>query len=141
MTDAHLLAQALLLLPDPADQTSEKSGLTHLIPFVFFSGVILHTLLSGEEPQSSSVWRWSEAEREMYEKCLGAVTEGLEDVIIGWSRTQVRSMAAPAIVQDTADEHDLSGEMEKAKRKKKRSPKSGKGLGTGRFEALNGLTI
>jgi len=142
MTDAHLLAQALLLLPDTPDERGEGPGLTHLIPFVFISGVVLHTLLSGDEPVSSSVWRWTETEQETYETCFAAMTDGIEDVIVGWTRTPPWS--APTNTASESTDGDREGAIEEKvrrnKKKNQRGRRGDKGFDTGRFEALNGLT-
>ena len=140
MTDGHLLAQALLLGPDAPDQWSEKPDLTHLTPFVFFSGAILHTLLSGEKPQSLSVWRWTETELETFEMCFAAITEKLEDVIVGWARSPGKVSGAVVVSPEKVEVEEI-----KKANKKKRNPNArlvgkGPGSGSGRFEALKGLT-
>lgn len=56
--------------------------LTHLTPWMFFSGVSLHTLLSGSSPPG---WEWSEKDEATYKTCLEAVMDGLDgDVVKGW---------------------------------------------------------
>ncbi|KAK8847516.1 hypothetical protein IAR55_005374 [Kwoniella newhampshirensis] len=87
MVDTHLLAQSLLLLPTiPSGGITsvEQIGPTHLIPFLFFSGVTIHQLLSETEPDATTGWRWDEEEQSILEKCWNALIDGLEDdVIVG----------------------------------------------------------
>lgn len=74
--DAQILAQSLLLLPDVAEP-----ALTHTTPYVFFSGVALHSLLSGIEPattgRNACGWRWSAAWRNGYRDTLAAIIDSL----------------------------------------------------------------
>jgi hypothetical protein len=60
--DAQLLAQSLLLTEG-----------THLAPYLFFSGIALHSLLSGTEPGAGCGWRWSAAYKHKYHDALAAI--------------------------------------------------------------------
>jgi len=154
MTDAHLLAQALLLLPDSPDRPSENPGLTHLVPFVFFSGTVLHSLLSGIELESSSIWRWTDTERAAYDECLPALTEGIEEHVVGWIRPPLRPTVPTGVmpndIEEAEDDHvgedgqvvSGDGQVEKEKRKKKRNQRRRRGIkevGSGRFDLLEAL--
>lgn len=82
MTDAHVLAESLLLSNHPSCKDSRAEiDITHLRTYVFFSGSALHLFLAGEEPGG---WKWTPADQEAYDQCLAAVVEGLEDRILGW---------------------------------------------------------
>jgi hypothetical protein len=81
MADSLVLAQSLLLLPE---EGGDGPRLTHLIPFVFFSGTTMHSILNGRTPTSASEFEWSEKDQETLESCLGAVAEGREDAVVGW---------------------------------------------------------
>jgi hypothetical protein len=91
MTDAVLLAQALLLAPHTptADGPVSPTGgrrmptLPHMVPFVFFSGIALHTLLSHATPPG---WEWGDKEETVFIACWEAVTEGFDgEIIKGWN--------------------------------------------------------
>lgn len=83
MTDAHILAESLLL-SDHASCTDSRSDIdvTHLRTYVFYNGSALHLFLSAQEPQG---WKWSPKEQEAFDRCLSAITEGLEDRILGFN--------------------------------------------------------
>ncbi|WWC59616.1 uncharacterized protein I303_102175 [Kwoniella dejecticola CBS 10117] len=116
LSDTHILAQALLLLPEISSKVEtvvgqvididtdtdtetkielereerkiEEIGLTHIIPFVFFSGINIHTLLSKDVPSPQSGWKWREEEEQrMFDLCWNALVDGLdESVIVGLHR-------------------------------------------------------
>lgn len=76
-TDAQVLAQALLLLPE--------HGVTHLLPYAFISGVALHTALAGVDPSPSTGWRWSAGARDRFKDAKDAVLD-LGDDMFGFTR-------------------------------------------------------
>lgn len=83
MTDSIILAQALLLTDPIEDESPPRvdGDVTHLKPFMFFSGSMAHILLSGDLPP---VWKWTEPDQSAYDQCLPALVEGIEDSILGW---------------------------------------------------------
>jgi hypothetical protein len=160
MTDSHLLAEALLLSGSDTDKGSE-SELTHLRTYKFYSGSTIHRFLQKLKPEG---WKWSQANQEIYELCLSALVEGIEDRIIGWN-VEVHAPTTDADAGETVDldveqkevvngrkrkEEDgakpTQGEEKVGKTKKKggKSKKGSKGQGQGhaqgRFDLLNGLT-
>ena len=118
MMDANLLAQALVLLPDTVkakldhNSTNDdvagykpKSGeaafgetmrLTHLIPFIFISGVALHCLLQDLDPPLHTGWRWMNVQQDMLERCLAAVLEGIEESVTSIHKPTTKAKTDPA---------------------------------------------
>ncbi|KAL1407327.1 hypothetical protein Q8F55_006749 [Vanrija albida] len=85
-TDAQVLAQALLLLPE--------HGVTHLLPFSFISGVALHTALAGVDPSPSTGWRWSAGARDRFKDAKDAVLD-LPDDMFGFTRAPKTAPRSP----------------------------------------------
>ncbi|KAK4684737.1 hypothetical protein P7C73_g5432, partial [Tremellales sp. Uapishka_1] len=82
LTDSQLLAQSLLL-------TVHGTGdelVTHMIPFVFFSGMTLHTVLAGKDPSVVGGWKWGSEQESIYGRCLAAIVEGIEGKVVGWAK-------------------------------------------------------
>jgi hypothetical protein len=83
--DAQLVAQALLLTPEQEVDGDGDRRLTHMSPYVFFSGVALHSLLAGVEPGPATQcgWHWSVAScNGPYHSALAAVLASLpEDAV------------------------------------------------------------
>ena len=70
-------------------------NLTHLTPFVFFSGINLHMLLRGEIPPG---WQWSERDEKLLQTLLSAVREGLPDgTVRGWTTQRSLGVGTGAI--------------------------------------------
>ena len=142
MIHGHLLSQALLLVPN-AKEPGESVDLTHLTPFVFLSGVAIHTALSGSDPPPSTGWLWSETDMRTHKVCVEAVVDGMDEHLIGWHA----GATAPAVGDRSDASSDLGAGMgeldvdaEAKKGKKKRHGTGEKGSGT-RFDLLNAITI
>ncbi|KAK1921691.1 hypothetical protein DB88DRAFT_498897 [Papiliotrema laurentii] len=144
MIEGLLLAQSLLLTPeaghdDPASGPSEEkreedldTRLTHLTPFMFFSGVALHHLLSHSDPPSSTGWRWGEPQDELLAQCIEAAMEGLEEAVVGWTNgVEQPAPAPPALAQTKREKKD--------KKKKKSNAGSASQMAGSRFDLLNSL--
>ncbi|WWC86760.1 uncharacterized protein L201_001639 [Kwoniella dendrophila CBS 6074] len=174
-SDAHVLAQALLLLPEdtiPAlddeptletENGDEELGVTHIIPFIFISGITLHSILSNNESYlQGGGWKWSKEEEDLYESCWNALIDDLnQDVIVGLSShtklkvNKLNPLSNEDFVKgengkdiDVVDESVGSDYIETKKNKKKKRRKSsgsgstskGKAGGAGsRFDVLEGL--
>ena len=148
MVHGHLLSQALLLVPNAMDSsaTDAQNGiadLTHLTPFMFLSGVAIHTLLSGSDPPLSTGWLWSETDETTYKSCLEAVFDDMNQYLGGWHA----GLAAAALEENgdpslklTAAMGELAVDAEAKKRKKKKRGSGEKGSGT-RFDLLDAVTI
>ncbi|WVW78282.1 hypothetical protein I302_100235 [Kwoniella bestiolae CBS 10118] len=163
-SDVHLLAQALLLLPESVgtshageqeqDRSSEKEGegdreekekvghgigTTHLIPFIFISGVTLHSILSKIEPTQQG-WKWTTEEQQLFDICWDALIDG----ITGYGQCIVGLNNSIPIMKDEAD-HPVSAEevdeggKKNRKKKRRKSPVSGGGTNVGRFGILEGM--
>lgn len=144
MKEALLLAQALLILPeehpdagDNASKTTQQitapPQLTHLTPFMFVSGITLHTLLANEAPPPSTGWRWTSEDEGLLEKCMQAVVEGIEGEVVGWHATPTK--------RDTrASPSESTRVAQKGKSGKKNAVPATSGRG-GRYGLLEDLTI
>jgi hypothetical protein len=157
MTDSVTLAEALLI--QTADHPSPET--THLQVYKFCSGQTLHSFLNKSKPEA---WKWTEGDQAVFETCLAAIVDGIEDKIVGWTiphdqeinpttkptTIDVDEPAQPRpvnIVDPVAPVDHFEG-MEKGGKKRKNKSKSGKnkksggggggGVG-GRFDLLNGL--
>ncbi|WVQ98179.1 hypothetical protein IAU59_005301 [Kwoniella sp. CBS 9459] len=183
--DAHTLAQALLLMPSIASPTVIASttiagaedtdgfwdiGPTHIIPYVFYSGINFHLLLSKTEPGAGTGWVWGKEEQGMFDRCWAALIDGLEEgVIVGLKREVVPAVSGSAANVDGDGTEGIvtTGEADEKKRSKKNKRKSheksqddlllasasatkggskGKGQGKtqskgGRFDILDGLSM
>ena len=162
--DAQVLAQALLLTPDlePPTTLAPQDGeqaptalpvldevlpLTHLTPFMFVSGVSIHSLLSGMEPPPATGWSWTLKDDELLDRCLHAVLEGLESKL---RPTRMESSVIP-VDHDSPSDGDHSDErsddhtpVKIQKKKKKSRTTGGRGLekkASGRFGPLEEMTI
>ncbi|ORY20427.1 hypothetical protein BCR39DRAFT_488877 [Naematelia encephala] len=145
MTDSHLLAQSLLLTPDLPPTATHKSKrehvhpITHLTPFMFFSGITLHTLLSGDIPPESE-WKWSEREDLLLERCLEAVVEGLDrdEVVVGWTTSPKPGMTGMMERLQIGPKAE-SGNKARNKTGRNVEEKQMGAVGKGRFDLLNGI--
>ncbi|WWD21607.1 hypothetical protein CI109_106093 [Kwoniella shandongensis] len=160
MVDSQLLAQSLLLLPGIPNSDSlssvEQFGPTHLIPFVFFSGVTLHRLLSKLEPGAG--WSWTSEEQEAFEQCWEALIEDLEEgTIVGLNSPQAHQNKEETPLAGEGEEEGkedvVSSSRDNKKKAKKAKRKSAdkeggqkkkdttKAVGGGRFDLLGDMTI
>ncbi|WRT64628.1 uncharacterized protein IL334_001561 [Kwoniella shivajii] len=146
-SDAQMLAQALLLLPEVAIQPSPDSpvsteendlGVTHIIPFIFFSGINLHSLLSKNEPSPASGWRWTSEEQNIFDRCWTPLIDGLEEgVIVGLNRQSIgknplnNDTDTIAITQEH-QEGEGEGEVDGSKKSKKKKRRKSSNSITGR---------
>lgn len=137
MIDQLVLAQSLLILPEEhpnntdgasAKGKEEVPKLTHLTPFVFFSGIGIHTVLNAGDPPASTGWRWTPTEEALLDKCAEAVVEGIEEKVLGWNTASPR--AAPPSPEERKGAKKVA---------KKESVAGSKGMGS-RFDLLNGMT-
>ena len=128
MIHGHVLAQSLLLVPAAGD----AGQLTHLSPFMFLSGVAIHTCLAGVDPPPSTGWTWSPAEDDVYTRCLAAIADGFEDKITGWRIPETQS-SEKTVGQGLEVEMEAL-EVHSGKKKKRKGGAKG-GSGT-RFDLL-----
>ncbi|WVQ81788.1 hypothetical protein IAT38_003913 [Cryptococcus sp. DSM 104549] len=161
MVDSVGLAEALLLLPsqvawtasvDPQLRTEpgssaspETYGPTHLSPFVFFSGIVLHTLLLREEPFTAFGWRWGPEEEATLQVCWDALVADLADGTIIDLHTSKPGEAVPvpsAKKKAPESPNDDTGERKKSKGKSKgKKGGAAEKKMVGRFDLLEDLTI
>ncbi|ORX34024.1 hypothetical protein BD324DRAFT_638071 [Kockovaella imperatae] len=120
MSVCHWLAQALLLVPDADCATP----LTHLTPFMFLSGVALHSCLAKVDPPPSTGWLWSVKEDVVYGQCLDAVLHDLDDKIIGHTPA-VESENVPELEIELGALSIDSGGSRRKKKTKNKPKKSG----------------
>ena len=166
MVDSHLLAQALLLVPElrgaeePAavtlpqvlsgndfSQPSKAKSIdavhcsTHSAPWVFFNGHISHLVMLGEEPASKMGWRWGERETADFELCWEALREDLpEHVIKHWGSSVHAKVAAAAPA--SLDQASLKAKSkERKKAAKAASTGDLKAPGRGRFDLLSSIGV
>ncbi|OCF58649.1 hypothetical protein L486_03139 [Kwoniella mangroviensis CBS 10435] len=158
-SDVQLLAQALLLLPESINPTSNRShhpaspedngseiGTTHLIPFIFFSGVTLHSLLAKIEP-TQNYWKWTEEEERVFESCWNALIDGLEEYgefIVGLNNPHHKIVSAeikPQSMNGNFRQEEIEGDGRAKKHKRKKRTKSPLGVNAnvGRFGVLEGM--
>lgn len=96
MTDAHILAESLLLSNHPTCKDSRGDiDITHLRTYVFYSGSVLHLFLSGEEPGG---WKWGQEEQDAFDTCLPVIAEGLETKILGWAESHPEAQDGGAAI-------------------------------------------
>ncbi|WVQ75878.1 hypothetical protein IAR50_005512 [Cryptococcus sp. DSM 104548] len=57
-------------------------GPTHLSPFIFFSGINLHTVLQRQQPPAHLEWKWTEEEEGVLETCWTALHVDLQEGVI-----------------------------------------------------------
>ena len=110
--------------------------LTHILPFVFFSGISLHTLLQGQTPRG---WQWSERDELLLEQLIEAVMEDIPaGTVKGWLGLKKKSSSiigggsegqghdrsvssSTTLVQASSDSED--GVKKQKKRGRKKSDK------------------
>lgn len=165
MIDSHLLAQALLLVPElrgaqePASATLPQmlngNGLaqpskpktsvdavhdsTHATPWVFFNGHISHLIMLGKEPTSKMGWRWGERETADFELCWDALREDLPDEVTKhWGSS---TKAKTAVVEPTDGAQTKVKSKEKRKAAKAASTGDLKSKSRGRFDLLTSLEM
>ncbi|EIW71127.1 hypothetical protein TREMEDRAFT_27432 [Tremella mesenterica DSM 1558] len=125
MLEMYLLAQSLLILPpspsslgDLGDRSELMDEMerqpTHLIPFVFINGEVLHWVGKMKELESG-VWKWGEKEKEWEKKCWEAIIDGMEDYIVGLSSETPLSDTFP----DHSKEHEADMSRKNNRKKKK----------------------
>jgi hypothetical protein len=158
MTDAHVLAESLLLSNHASCKDSRSDiDITHLRTYMFYSGSALHLFLSAQEPQG---WKWGAAEEEAYDQCHAAITEGLKDRILGyndgpstiagglmtgkrplpqhegdWRPKQPSQTSQPKTTHSQGDRKPKSRAQEAGNWRNGRSAQ-----GAGRFDLLGGMT-
>lgn len=152
MTDAHILSESLLLSNHGSCKDSRSEvDITHLRTYMFYSGSALHLFLSAQEPQG---WKWTAAEQEGLDLCLTAVTEGLEDRILGWTDgARAERRAEPMSKRPFAHREDKSRSTQskttngygnvkpKSRAKEAGNWRVGRNTqGTGRFDLLEAMT-
>ncbi|WVR04720.1 hypothetical protein IAU60_001731 [Kwoniella sp. DSM 27419] len=166
--DTHLLAQALLLMPDIAGVSTEIGapienlwdvGPTHMIPFVLLSGINLHLCLSKTTAGFQTGWQWGTEEQAMFDQCWEALVVDLEPgVMVGMSaHAPVRASLPPSTAngdsavegggQNVGEKHavESDGDKKKNRRKKRKSQQGGAPVvqhqGSGRFDLLGELEM
>lgn len=151
MMDSTSLSESLLLLstqipyftpiqmeslPQPliGDPVADF-GPTHLTPFMFFSGINIHSLLNHKEPPSHLKWRWTPEEDKTLHMCWSALIDDLEDgLMLGLNSS---GAGAESLTQTTT-----TVGRENARRSKKRvATKQSQGKAKGMFDLLGDMTI
>ncbi|WWC68094.1 uncharacterized protein I206_102015 [Kwoniella pini CBS 10737] len=157
LSDIHILAQSLLLLPNISKSNSNQIidkegeiGLTHIIPFFFFNGINLHKLLLKQEPDFKSGWKWKEEEEEkLFKICWNSLIDNLDEKFIVGLNYITLPLIADSIKSksenDVIDliEEDLNGNLKNNNKKKKNKNKRKSSFilnqPSGRFGVLEGL--
>jgi hypothetical protein len=124
---------------------AQMPTLTHLTPFVFFSGITMHLLLSDDTPPG---WQWSDRDEQLLQTLLTAVQEGLPGgTVKGWTGAQTTVDASSSPNTDGSkgagavpDSEDSSPKSRKEKKNKRGSngKLGGKGDGTNKAPVTRG---
>lgn len=152
MMDSTSLSESLLLLstqvpyftpiqmeslPQPliGDPVADF-GPTHLSPFLFFSGINIHSLLNQVEPPTHLKWKWTPEEDKTLHMCWHALIDDLEDgVILGLNSSQASG------AEFLAQTRTAVGRESAKRSKKKAAKKHAQGKAAGMFDLLGDMTI
>lgn len=152
MMDSTSLSESLLLLstqvpyftpiqmeslPQPliGDPVADF-GPTHLSPFLFFSGINIHSLLNQAEPPTHLKWKWTPEEDKTLHMCWHALIDELEDgVILGLNSSQASG------AEFLAQTRTAVGRESAKRSKKKAAKKHAQGKAAGMFDLLGDMTI
>jgi hypothetical protein len=164
MVDSHLLAQALLLVPEfrgardlatatlpqllggtatapvPKRQsrTDEVYFSTFASPWVFFNGHIHHLVMLGKDPSSKMGWKWGEKEAADMDLCWRALSEDLPEYVIKhWGVSERPRVVSDPVAVSTAVDKIKAKERRKAT--KAVSTSNLQSPGGGRFDLLSSL--
>ncbi|OWT36546.1 hypothetical protein J008_05379 [Cryptococcus neoformans] len=152
MMDSTSLSESLLLLstqvpyftpiqmeslPQPliGDPVADF-GPTHLSPFLFFSGINIHSLLNHAEPPTHLKWKWTPEEDKTLHMCWHALIDELGDgMILGLNSSQANGAEISAQAMTAVGRGNIR------RSKKRAAKKQAQGKAKGMFDLLGDMTI